>query len=248
MIYIQKRTTPTEMMRKVSTIKSSGTWKGIKDGDTNAIRDAFNSLPKDEIRKSLLEEQHYLCAYCMRKIEDNGLKTSIEHWYPLSKDKDRALDYGNMLAVCDGGKNWSGKGRKILCCDAYKADEEEMVISPLNKVQMDKIIYDTNGFINTLPENKALNEDLKEKLHLNGVWKNGKFDCDTSTGIVKFRRDVYLQYKRFIKRLDDKDRCTSGNVLKKIKEIENADHRIEYAGVYLYFLKKKYRQLIARNL
>lgn len=85
-------------------------------------------------------------------------------------------------------------------------------------------------------------------LHLNGVWKNGKFDCDTSTGIVKFRRDMYLQYKRFIKRLNDKGRCTSGNVLKKIKEIEAAEHRIEYAGVYLYFLKRKYRQLIARKL
>lgn len=48
MLYIQKRTTPGEMMRKVSMIKSSSTWKGIKDGDTNAVRDAFNTLPKDE--------------------------------------------------------------------------------------------------------------------------------------------------------------------------------------------------------
>ena len=48
-------------------------------------------MPKDEIRKNLLEEQHYLCAYCMRRIEDNGRKTSIEHWYPLSQDKEKAL-------------------------------------------------------------------------------------------------------------------------------------------------------------
>ena len=248
MLYIQKKTPPGAMLRKVSSLKSSNAWKSINIGNTDAIRDAFNELPKEEIRRSLLEEQHYLCAYCMRKIEDNGLKTSIEHWYPLSKDKDKALDYKNMLAVCDGGRNWSGTGKKILCCDAYKSDEDELTILPLNKLQMDKIVYDTNGFIKTAPNDSDIDKDITEKLHLNGVWKKGKFICDTSTGIVKSRKDAYLQCKKFIRRLDEKGQCTSGNVLKKIEEIEKAEHRIEYAGVYLYFLKKKYRSMVARKL
>lgn len=248
MLYIQKNSAPGEMVRKVSTIKSSSVWKSIAAGDTKAIRNAFDSLPKDEIRKNLLEEQHYLCAYCMRRIKDNGRKTSIEHWYPLSQDKVKALDYKNMLAVCDGGKNWNGLGKKILCCDAYKSDEAELSVSPLNKTQMDKICYDINGFIKTEPCDSSVDDDLNVHLHLNGLWKNGSFLADPSTGLVKARRDIYLQYKKFIKKLDKAGQCTSGNVQKKINEIERMEHRIEYAGVLLFFLKKKHRSLVVRGL
>lgn len=61
--------------------------------------------------------------------------------------------------------------KKILCCDAYKADEYELTISPLNKSQMDKITYDKQGFIKTNPVDDAINTDLTEKLQLNGLWK-----------------------------------------------------------------------------
>ena len=125
MLYIQKKSPPGKMMRKVGEIKSSQEWKNIRPDDTKGIRAAFDSLPKEEIRQCLLEEQHYLCAYCMRRIENDGLRTSIEHWYRL---------------------------------------------------------------------------------------------------------------------------CTSGNVKKKIEEIERAERKIEYAGVYLYYLKKKYCSLVARGL
>ena len=58
----------------------------------------FDGCPKDEIRKSLLKEQGYLCAYCMRRID---LKhTRIEHWTPEAELSElEKLDYSNMLAV-----------------------------------------------------------------------------------------------------------------------------------------------------
>lgn len=248
MLYIQKKSPPGKMMRKVGEIKSSQEWKNIRPDDTKGIRAAFDSLPKEEIRQCLLEEQHYLCAYCMSRIENDGLRTSIEHWYPLSKDKNRALDYRNFLAVCDGGKNWKGEGKHMLCCDAYKSDEDELTISPLNKNQMEKLAYGSDGYIKTEPEDKKLEEDITVKLRLNGIWKNGKFISDTSTGIVKARKDAYMQCRKFMKKLDRKGLCTSGNVQKKIEEIERAERKIEYAGVYLYYLKKKYCSLVARGL
>ena len=248
MLYIKKGSPPNEMVRRVSEIKSSQEWKEIRDGDTDAIRKKFDQLPKEPIRQSLLEEQHYLCAYCMRKIYNDRFRMSIEHWYPLSRDKDRALDYGNMLAVCDGGKNWTGKGRKLLCCDAWKADETELTVSPLDKQQMDKIAYDREGFIKTEPRDKRIDDDIRDKLRLNGIWKNDYFVADTSTGLVKGRKDTYLRYKRFIKKLDSKGQCTSARIKKKIDEIENAEQRQEYAGVLLYFLNKKYITLIKRGL
>ena len=108
MIYIKKSNPPSEMLREVSRIKSSSDWRKIQPDDTKAIRNKFNELPKAAIRQSLLEEQGGLCAYCMRRIENNGHSTRIEHWYPLSADKERALDYGNMLAVCHGGESKRG--------------------------------------------------------------------------------------------------------------------------------------------
>lgn len=248
MLYIEKKCPPGEMQREVDQIKSSPEWKGIDTSDTKAIRNAFDRLPKESIRKSLLEEQHYLCAYCMRKIKNHGQTTSIEHWFPLSKDKDQALDYGNMLAVCDGGKNWQGNGKRILCCDAYKADKIELTISPLNKNQMNKIVYDNTGFIKTEPKDQKMDEDMNAMLRLNGILKNNQFIADTSTELVKGRKDTYLEYKRFIRKLDKCGKCTSAIIKRKIFQIEAADQRPEYAGVLLYFLNKKYHSLMKRGL
>jgi uncharacterized protein (TIGR02646 family) len=247
MLYIRKNMPPKKLTRRINEIKSSQEWKEIKDGDTKNIRAVFDQLPKEEIRQSLLEEQHYLCAYCMRKIKNNGQTTTIEHLHSLSKNKEEALEYKNMLGVCDGGRNWKGNGKRILCCDACKADEDELSISPLNKQQMDILIYDKSGFIKTRSKNEALEKDINETLCLNGLWKNGQFIADTATGLVKGRKDTYLIYERWIKKQDHKGKCTSSNIMKKIRQIENAEQRPEFAGVLLYFLNKKYDQLVKQG-
>lgn len=247
MLYIRKGTPPGEMRRAVSTIRSSPEWKAIQEGDTKAVRAEFDKLPKEIIRQSLLEDQHYLCAYCMRKLRNDGRSTIIEHWDPLSHSKERALDYENMLAVCDGGRNWKGSGQPVLCCDACKADETELLISPLNKQQMDRIVYDKDGFIRTNPKHMQLDIELNDVLCLNGIWKKGRFVADTSTGLVKGRHDAYLRYKRFITKLGKSGSCTSAKIKKKINELENERQRQEYAGVLLYFLNKKYNVLLRQG-
>ena len=247
MIYIKKGPPPRQMAHMVSEIKSSQEWKKIKAGDTKAIREKFDQLPKEVGRERLLEEQHYLCAYCMRRIKNDGRNTTIEHWYPLSKDKERALDYGNMLAVCDGGRSWKGGGRKVLCCDAGKGSKSELTVSPTDCQQMKKIIYDKEGFIKTSPRDEGMENDIKI-LSLNGKWKNDQFIADTATELVKGRKDAYLRYKRVIKKLSDKGMCTSAKIKKLIREIEMELQRQEFAGVLLYFLNKKYNQLRKRGL
>lgn len=115
----------------LNEIKRTEQWRCIQKGDTQAVRQEFDLLPKEEIRQSLLEEQHYLCAYCMKRIKNDGLHTTIEYWEPLSVNKDKALEYDNMLAVCDGGRkaDLTGNVQRILCCDASK-DEKEIAIDP----------------------------------------------------------------------------------------------------------------------
>lgn len=77
------------MQQKIAEIKSSPQWRAIPEGDTKSIRSYFDCLNKETIRTALLEEQHGLCAYCMRRIENKGASTTIEHWIPLSWKRDQ---------------------------------------------------------------------------------------------------------------------------------------------------------------
>lgn len=243
MIYIKKQKPDKEVLDKIAEIKNSLEWKQSRESDTKSIRQCFDKLPKEQIRKNLLQEQHYLCAYCMKRIDDNPLYTTIEHWLPLSKNKDRALDYSNMVGVCKGGSSVSisANDKRKLCCDAYKGDEE-ITISPLNRNHMKMIKYTKDGKIYT--SDRILDEEINEKLRLNGIFNSdGSFKCDTSTGLVKGRRDAYQKSVTIIKVLDKKGRLTSSAIRKQIDRIENTEAMEEFAGVIIFFLERKYRVL-----
>lgn len=249
MLYIEKGRVPAEVLAKVNDIKRSPEWRSIQEGDTNAVRLQFDMLPKEQIRESLIKEQHGLCAYCMKRIHNNGLSTTIEHFVPLSKDKDSALEYSNMLAVCDGGKNTSVEGKRILCCDACKKDEDEMTVNPLNKYMMDKICYMSDGTIYTYPYDEQLEKDINKVLCLNGkLDKKGYRIADTTTEVVRGRREAYRWSQDFLKELNRNHKCTSTVVKKKMDEIYNAEERREYAGVVLFYLNKKYKALVKQGI
>jgi uncharacterized protein (TIGR02646 family) len=90
-------------------------------GGTQAARDC---------REQALGHQHGLCAYCEQKVAtDNPLHCRVEHFHPQADQagaRNWALDWGNMLAVCDGGSAALSEKRKVhplpenLSCDAHK--------------------------------------------------------------------------------------------------------------------------------
>jgi len=202
-----------------------------------SAREAFENLNKSLIRKNLIKEQHGLCAYCMRRIDDSPA-TKIEHWQPIEKNPDGAIDYENMLAVCDGGQkvDKAYNKRHILCCDASKGSNE-ITINPLNSVQMQKIRYDENGKIYTFPKDKALEKDINDILHL-----NGKKGLDTSTQLVRNRREAYRSFKNFIEKNGKNGKLSRSFIDKKIKKLENQEIYDEFVGVTLYFLKRKLKK------
>lgn len=79
MIYIKKQE-PTEVVRKeLKERAESEEWQRISENDTAAMRAVFDGLTcKKEIRQCLLEEQHYLCAYCMSPIKNEARHMTIE--------------------------------------------------------------------------------------------------------------------------------------------------------------------------
>ncbi|MGX6592812.1 hypothetical protein [Cetobacterium ceti] len=64
----------------------------------------FDHMPtkiKDDLRKSLLKEQGYICAYCMTRLEDSPSKTKIEHFISRDEDISKELLYDNLFIVFD---------------------------------------------------------------------------------------------------------------------------------------------------
>ena len=214
MLYIAKEGLPGDITGKIIELRKSEKWKNIREGDTDAIRRVFDTeFPKNEVKGILLQEQQGLCAYCMRRIRMDS-HSRVEHLVPLSKDKEKAIDYMNMLGVCDGGEKITNNQGHILCCDAHKK-ETEIELSPLSKAQMDKITYDRDGRIFTEPKDEVMERDINEVLLLNGIQKKDGTVRDTSTELLKGRRDAYDRARRMLDTLNARGKCTSA-VIKKI--------------------------------
>ena len=250
MIYIKKQNAPKKMIEQVAAIKAEDGWKTAADTDTERLRSYFDQLDKNAIRNALYEEQHGLCAYCMRRIH-NDESMVIEHWQPVKKNendtqwkKDNALAYSNMLGCCDGGKK-SDDTRKVLSCDASKSNER-IIISPWKKEHIEKIVYRSSGRIATNPYDEELEHDINYVLHLNGkLDENGNIVHDTSTALIKGRREVYQDFSYFMEALgrkygNDENKIQNG-IYKKINEMESAKEYEQFIGVWLFFLRRRVR-------
>lgn len=236
MLYIDKKQTPQEVGNEISRVKREQK-SLINRHETQSARTVFDCLNKNIIRNSLVKEQHGLCAYCMKRI-DNSLATTIDHWQPIGANLSGALDYKNMFAVCDGGRKVDSDGNNhVLCCDASKGNKE-ITINPCNLEHMKKIRYSDDGRIYTYPEDKILEHDINDILNLNGL--NG---LDTGTRLVKGRREAYRSYAKFIQKLIREKQLSKSVLDKKIKSIESQEIYEEFAGVILYFLKRKLHQM-----
>lgn len=72
----------------------------LSTGRQPVYKDDFPAQERRRLRKQLLEEQGYICCYCMRriKLEDSH----VEHFWPKDEFEDRQMDYGNLFASCQG--------------------------------------------------------------------------------------------------------------------------------------------------
>lgn len=188
----------------------------------------FDDMPretKDALRTSLLKEQGYLCAYCMKRIEDSHKEVKIEHYEPRNTDNE--LDYKNLLAVCCGGE---GSKSEFQTCDTKKGNNDEMEINPQNKQQMERIFYRNDGMI--CIDDEKLQSDMDLVLNLN-------------LGYLKAARRAALET------LQSKVRNKFGkkNLSKEAWEKwlsryqTKHDGKLQgYCGILIWYLQKKVRQ------
>lgn len=253
MICIKKRE-PVECVQKELEEKiKSHEWQNISETDTTAMRSVFDGIScKKEIRQCLLEEQHYLCAYCMSSIRNEELHMTIEHFVPLSKSKDKALDYRNYLGVCKGGSDKGRDKRTCICCDASKGNQELLCVNPFDQEQMNQIRYLSDGTIyyekreaDSDEYANAMKSDLFQVLRLNGVYDEAKgiVKKDTRTSLVKNRKDAYEECEAYIEELYEQGLLTREQLSYDLQRILEKDRYEAYDGVRIFLLKMAYENL-----
>lgn len=192
----------------------------------------YDDMPKavhDAVLDSLMQEQGYLCAYCMCRIPQKGKTPSatVEHWDPQSRTcTDKALDYRNMFAVCNGNRGCGSK--EYMTCDA-KRGNTPLTVHPLNPLTLSSIQYKSDGRIFSLDPD--INTDLDDTLNLN---------C-SQIGLVESRRRALQVLQSELKKKHPTGDITS-SCLKLLQKYQSQPAKTPYLGILIWWLQRHIRK------
>jgi uncharacterized protein (TIGR02646 family) len=213
--------------------------------DINGTYPNLTGEIKGDLLKALLEEQGYICAYCMQTINENN--SSIEHIIGQSFTDENGdklgeknqLNYENLLAVCEGKSC-----KDNLHCDKSRANYQKdrpLFASPLQHKIIQNIKFSEKGLIyykdfleieeiEKLKEHTSLNEDLNIKYDLQKVLN---LNCEN----LKLKRFYLINA---LKRLT-KDWSNQEKIKKELeKYLSKTNNKYEeLSQVAIYFLSKK---------
>lgn len=113
--------------------------------DEFSMNDAAGNARRVRLRKSLVEEQGYICCYCMKRIFVDD--SHIEHFWPKDEFETVELDYNNLLASCNG----EGTIEMDDYCGHKKNNwYSEDMISPIETEIESLFRYSTDGRIHSV--------------------------------------------------------------------------------------------------
>lgn len=198
----------------------------------------YDGCNKEDIRTALLMEQGYICAYCMKRIEEGMeevenkenkiylYRTNIEHYIPQSVNRELSMVFSNMLGVCNGN---AGRLKHLHHCDKSRGNEL-LNIDPRNITCETFIQYSSNGEIKSA--NQQINKDLNDvlKLNIEELVQERKRIIDTAS------KRMQIKYKR-----KSGQNWSKSDLLKEIKFwSERKDNRFEpFCGAAVAYLKNK---------
>ena len=196
----------------------------------------FDGYPeKDDLRKSLLQEQKYICCYCMSRIvrkedvenSDLGQVMKIEHREPKNQKPKKQLTYRNLLGACNG------KYGELQYCDTHKSqydDSRTLTINPTEIICEEKVKFYANGEIYS--EDKVVHNDLTEILNLN---------CEY---LIKRRKNTFDEWqKKFIHQYP-KGAWSKAILQQELDNWENAslEEYRPYCQIVIAYLKDKIKK------
>lgn len=197
----------------------------------------YQAIP--ELVESLLNEQGYICAYCMRRIPHKDIifkgtterqtdeDHRVEHILSREKHDDKKLEYMNMVICCPGHIGEEDH------CDRLKGSRD-LSFSPLDQKFIDTLSYSTDGTIksSTPRYDKEINEVLNLNTKLLKQNRKAKWDA------------VLAQLKTIHKDKEWKESILR-KAFSKYSEMHNeggVSKHEPYCGIVTYFLEKKLRQ------
>lgn len=153
-------------------LKNYKSKKGVTYNSYSSDIGLGSIIPPSGLRKYLLEDQGYVCAYCMQRIPhkftEKGITKDdfkIEHFInQKSKESIKQkldITYKNMFACCMGNE---GKKKKFQTCDTRKG-EDSISINPLNIAHINTIVYAADGAIYST--NATFDSEINCLLNLN---------------------------------------------------------------------------------
>lgn len=180
-----------------------------------------------DLKRSLLVEQGYLCCYCMRRVDNND-KLKVEHWRSQSGYPQLQLEYGNLLAACDGN---TGKRRSEQTCDTRKGNEE-LSYNPADSTHdvESKVAYRSNGEI-FVPIDQLFDAQLNSVLNLN----HPTLVNNRKAAIEAAKRSLGLKPGSRKKR----------DVVKLLLDLQTPDKNgrlEEYVGAAVFYLRAKLKR------
>lgn len=221
MIPIIKGKEPAEFAKVKATLRSTP--------DTTFSYSSLHGDQRRELLEPLLEEQGYLCAYCMCRIGTADNPGTIEHLSPQHPSsgpdaEDLSLSYTNLLAVCDG--------RDGHTCDKRRGNAP-MTVDPTRPHTLESITYWRSGEIDA--GDPDVRHDLQETLGLN----------DSETYLCASRASAMRQVELFVytqivrRHIEGDVNAKRSLCMKVLEHYENQPgKKDEYLGAKLYRARK----------
>jgi uncharacterized protein (TIGR02646 family) len=203
---------PHELLEYRKSAGKDASWNGFPD--------------KAIVRDRQMEEQGFLCCYCMRRISEKNVK--IEHYHCRSKHPNEQLTWGNLLAACKGGE-----GGNVRTCDTKKEDDD-LAIDPQNQSHIASLRYLPDGEIKSRNFPK-FDIDINETLNLNTLYLK-QLRVEASDGFIKATE----------KRLGKGRTWSEANLIKELERIRSRIPLYEFTGVCEYWLERKIRKRFDR--
>lgn len=197
-------------------LKDSNIYEDFKEKTKEQCREdkAYN------LRKQLLQEQGYICCYCMGRISCDNSK--IEHFKPQTKNREFQIDYQNLFIACKGGE---GLRAKVQCCDTKKGEKELEHIDLLSLIEQNISYVKGAKNISIKSNDQHIDKEINDVLNLNLMI------------LEQNRKEVYDSVMKNLK--------SRGFTIANIKKILNYyqsrhnDKFEPYCEMIIYFLTKK---------
>ena len=225
MLYILKQTEPPELtaLRKTRIAEDFENLQVTRKANYDDLKDDI----RKKVRAELLKEQGYLCAYCMRPIDD----VRIEHQQPQADFPELDLQYSNFLGVCVGfyheNENTHADHQKPHC--EKVRGNIPLKINPLDVETIAQLKYTSNGRL--ISDDETIYKDVDKTLNLN---------LET----LRLRRLKVLDGVK--KGLSLRYKTISADIYaQQIEKYSNFKDgkREKYCGIILYYLEKELEKL-----